>query len=182
MSSNPPPALFAEIKFMRLKWSLLRPVSEIQVMSIEEDAPVGAPLFGTGSQPDHPLASQTATNPPRHHMVVTLDPVESWEYWQDAEAMEDRPLPFVIDNEDGAMITIGHFVTQVHAYASSIKTVIYDCLGVPQLERMSNFIMPPASVRGPRLQPKPTSHSPSAWMTPSTGLIQRPTGRRWLIG
>ncbi|KAK8008188.1 hypothetical protein PG991_010739 [Apiospora marii] len=110
-STLPPPALFAELRFMRLKWSLFRPVSEIQ--------------------PDHPLASQSATDPPRHRMIVVLDSVESWEYWHDAEAMDDRPLPLVIDNKNGEMVTIGQFVTQVHAYASSIKTVVYDCLAVP---------------------------------------------------
>ncbi|KAK8123063.1 hypothetical protein PG984_011733 [Apiospora sp. TS-2023a] len=126
-----------------LEWSLLRPVSEIQVMTIEDDAPVwAASLFGTDRQADNPLASQSAADPPHHHLVVTLDSVETWEYWQDAEAMEDRPLPLVIDNEHGEMITIGQFVTGIHAYAISIKTVVYDCLkvpAVPPVERMSCF-------------------------------------------
>lgn len=112
-----PPALFVELKFLCLKWSLLRPVSKFHVLNIERDTPVWTQLLGTGDQPDHPLASQSATDPPRHHMTVVLDPMESWEYWFDAEAMENRPRPFVIDNEKGEMITFGQFVTQIHAYA-----------------------------------------------------------------
>ncbi|KAK8071675.1 hypothetical protein PG996_005023 [Apiospora saccharicola] len=62
-------------------------MSEIQVMSIKEDAPVWAQLFGTDSRADHPLASQSAIDLPRHHMIVNLDSVETWDYWQDTEAV-----------------------------------------------------------------------------------------------
>ncbi|KAK7962895.1 uncharacterized protein PG986_003720 [Apiospora aurea] len=131
MSALPTPSLFAEKRFMRLKWSLLRPVSEIQVLTIAEDAPVWTRLFGTQDQPSHPLALQSATEPPRYRMTVIMDDVERWEYWQDAEAMDDRPPPLVIENKNGDMISIGQFVSEIHAYASSIKTVIHDCLAVP---------------------------------------------------
>lgn len=120
----------AEFEFRRLKWSILDDPSNVQVVDLDDETnePKWTPLFGAAGtgQPNHPLVDQVATEPPCSRMLVILDEIEAWDFWQDAEAMDDRPAPLIIENTGGEPVTIGQIVTQTHTYAVGLKDVIYE--------------------------------------------------------
>jgi hypothetical protein len=117
----------------RLKWSLLDPPSKIEIIDLNEAGePYWRPLL---EDPKHVLAGVAATEPPRSRMLVVLDMVDSWEYWQDACAYDDRPAPLLIENVDGQPISVEQFVTEIHKYTVSLRDLLYEAEGRDESEK-----------------------------------------------
>jgi hypothetical protein len=118
----------------RLKWSLLDPPSSIEVLDLNEK---GSPRWShLLKDPKHTLAEEAITNPPRSRMLVVLDMVAYWEFWQDANAWDECPAPLVIENTDGRPITVEQFVTKVGAYANELRNLMFEAEGRDEAERL----------------------------------------------
>jgi hypothetical protein len=118
----------------RLKWSLLDPPSVIEVLDLNE---TGSPQWShLLIDPKHAFANEAITKPQRSRMLVVIDIVESWEYWQDADAWDERPAPLVIENTDGQPITVEQFVTEVYAYATELRDLMFEAEGRNEAERL----------------------------------------------
>ncbi|KAI1392049.1 uncharacterized protein F4822DRAFT_114455 [Hypoxylon trugodes] len=122
-------SLFADRLFLRLKWQFFQPLSNIQVLDFDDaEEPHWTPLFGNAPGQQHVIASEPVTDPHRARLAVVLDPVESWEYWQDAELQNEKPVPLILEGRDGGVITLGQFVTEVHTYVAGLRDLLQEAL------------------------------------------------------
>ncbi|KAI1379063.1 hypothetical protein F4677DRAFT_465307 [Hypoxylon crocopeplum] len=122
-------SLFADRLFLRLKWPLFQPLSNTKVLDFDEAGePHWTPLFGAAPGQHHAIVSEPVTDPPRTRMTVVLDPVDTWEYWQDADIFDQRPAPLTLENKDGGAVTLGQFVTEVHAYIAALRDLLLEAM------------------------------------------------------
>lgn len=65
-------------------------------------SPRWRPLLGA---PNHALAEEPVSQPPRSRMLVAFDILYGADYWIDADTLDERPAPLVIENARGRPFT-----------------------------------------------------------------------------
>ncbi|CAG5137437.1 uncharacterized protein ALTATR162_LOCUS107 [Alternaria atra] len=116
--------LFAEELTDRLRWSVLDPATTAQIVELDNTGtPQWRPLLGA---PNHALAEEPVTQPPRSRMLIAFDVVYGADYWLDADALDERPAPLVIENAGGQPITFAQFVSELHRYALELRETIFE--------------------------------------------------------
>ncbi|KAI8935725.1 hypothetical protein NX059_007245 [Plenodomus lindquistii] len=103
----------------RLRWNILANIESIEILTGTPNRFTTVPLLG------HPLADEPLAQPPVSQVEVrSYDILEqrAAEKMLEAEAEEKdvehmpSPDPLTIVNQDDSPITLGQFVTEVHAY------------------------------------------------------------------
>ncbi|KAI4702814.1 hypothetical protein J4E89_010151 [Alternaria sp. Ai002NY15] len=103
----------------RLRWNVLAPPSTVEVVDLNEAGELcWKPLF---INPKHPLAEEPVTARPTFDIRVIFVMIH---YWKCLGMMDESPPPLHIHNTDGRAITVEQFVTQVSAYAESLREMI----------------------------------------------------------
>lgn len=117
----------------RLRWNVLAPVDDIEIATGPPDQITDLPLR------DHPLASESLADPP----LSCIDEISIGDFTAklDREMAVPKewqfqpPATLKINNEDGAPITLGQFVREVHEYVGcnmdGIKNVKAEMYGEP---------------------------------------------------
>ncbi|KAI2637852.1 hypothetical protein GGS26DRAFT_588221 [Hypomontagnella submonticulosa] len=122
-------SLFADSLFLRLKWPLFQPLTDIRVLDIDAAGePHWTPLFSRAPGLQHTIALEPVTDPLRTRIAVVLDPVDTWEYWEDADASDKKPAPLILEGREGGTITLGQFVTEVHTYIAGLRGLLQEAL------------------------------------------------------
>jgi hypothetical protein len=104
----------------RLRWSILGGLDNIEIAFGPHDQPTWLPFFG------HSSANESLSEPPLSHVEA---------YSQDCASRRDMdigapeeyrykmPANLSINNLDGRPITLGQFVTEVHAYLNRVEII-----------------------------------------------------------
>ncbi|CAO2655985.1 Nn.00g047880.m01.CDS01 [Neocucurbitaria sp. VM-36] len=96
----------------RLRWNVLATLDSIEIATRHHNEVVFVPFFG------NPSAQESIAQPPLNRVEVNIGEFlnkRSLDYGEE----EDRykpPAALIIENVDGSPITVGHYVTQAHAY------------------------------------------------------------------
>ncbi|EUC39891.1 hypothetical protein COCMIDRAFT_110253, partial [Bipolaris oryzae ATCC 44560] len=115
--------LFVEELTDRFRWSVLDPPTTAQIVELDDTgSPQWRPLLGP---PNHALAEEPVTQPPRCRMLIAFDVVYSADYWLDADALNEQPAPLVIENVGGQPITFEKFINELHLYAPELRETIF---------------------------------------------------------
>lgn len=93
--------------FWRLRWSIFKDLSAIQVMDDPED-----PKSPLSTFLGHPIAAKSATEIPIHGMFVSVLATMR----QERPMGETDPEPLEIRRADGGTLTVGDVVEQLSAY------------------------------------------------------------------
>ncbi|KAH7065808.1 hypothetical protein BKA63DRAFT_524665 [Paraphoma chrysanthemicola] len=124
---------FRQDLLWRLRWNVLAPVDNIEIATGPPDQTTDLPLR------DHPLASESLADPP----LSCIDEISIGDFTDKLDremAMPKEwqfqpPATLKINNEDGAPITLGQFVREVHEYVErnmdGIKKVKAEVYGKP---------------------------------------------------
>jgi hypothetical protein len=117
----------------RLRWDLSGTVEDIEIATGSYDRTVNMPFFG------HPLADEFLFDPPlscneQVNIRDLTDKVDRDIYYPKEERYQP-PTALKIDNDDGSLITLRQFVTELHAYVhrnlEEIKRVKSELYGKP---------------------------------------------------
>jgi len=105
----------------RLKWPLLDIPGTAEIVDLDSNGEAQwRPLLG------HTFAETSMTSPPRSRMLVVLSLVHDGEFWQDAEAMDNRPPPLLMENIDGRPISLAQVITKLHDCTIRLRDLIYE--------------------------------------------------------
>ena len=58
-------------------------------------------------------------------MLIVFNLVQNWDYWRDADAMDERPAPLVIENSGEQPITFAQFIYKLHRYALGLREICF---------------------------------------------------------
>ncbi|KAF2123713.1 hypothetical protein P153DRAFT_147956 [Dothidotthia symphoricarpi CBS 119687] len=137
---TPPPAQDSastdvnRVFIYRLKWSVLDSPSKAEILSLDaEDNPQWTPLFLD------PVADEAATDPPQSRVQISLEPLDAWEHWQQAE--KDPPAPGFVENTDGRPISVKQLMQATHDYAVPLRRLLCRCCDIwgPEKETRARF-------------------------------------------
>jgi hypothetical protein len=98
----------------RLRWNIMADLQDVEIVVGAKDEEKTVPLFG------HPSADEVISEPGLSRIEVnSRECREKFNLSYDGSPEPDGyrpPPPLIIQNEDGKSITLGQFVTEVHAY------------------------------------------------------------------
>ncbi|CAO2657865.1 Nn.00g071250.m01.CDS01 [Neocucurbitaria sp. VM-36] len=94
-----PPGTNVNRNFDRLKWSVLDSPSKVEIFFLDSEDKPQWTLLSTD-----PIADEAATNPPQSCLQIRMEPLGSWEHWQQTE--KEPPKPLLIINTDGQPISV----------------------------------------------------------------------------
>ncbi|KAI4618778.1 hypothetical protein J4E80_005382 [Alternaria sp. BMP 0032] len=103
----------------RLRWNVLASPSTVEVVDLNGAGELCWKALLT--DPKHPLAEEPVTTRPTFHIRVIFVMIH---YWKCLGMMDESPPPLHIRNTNGRAITVEQFVTQVSAYADSLREMI----------------------------------------------------------
>lgn len=113
--------VFRDQVFSRLRWDVFGNFIDIEV---ENESSAGE--LEISAFEGHPITTENATDPSVSRIEVRIDVLE-WKSAEDEQEEEFRyqpPDPLIIEHEGGSPITVGDFVTSVHAYLQENKAEI----------------------------------------------------------
>jgi hypothetical protein len=122
--------------FDRLKWSVLDSPSKAEIFDVvEEDETRWTPLF------TDPIAEEAALSPPQSRLQISIEPLNSWENWQQSDT--DPPEQLLVENTDGQPISIKQFIQVVHDYAIPLRELLCQCCDVwgPEEKARARFYL-----------------------------------------
>jgi hypothetical protein len=112
-----------EIFTCRLKWSILDNPSNAELLSLDaEGKRQWTPLFTDST------ADQASTNPPVSRLVISVNTLEEWEHW--SQAQEEPPASGLIENTDGRPITVRQLLEGFYDYALPLRRVLCRCCDI----------------------------------------------------
>jgi hypothetical protein len=112
-----------EVFTCRLKWSILDNPSNAELFSLDAaEKPQWTTLFSD------PIADQAATNPPVSRLEISINTLEEWEHWSDAQ--EKPPASRLIENTDGRSITVRQLLEGFHDYAVPLRRILCRCCDI----------------------------------------------------
>jgi hypothetical protein len=113
--------------FSQLKWSVLDAPSKVEMFSLDaDDRPQWASLSTNA------IADEPATAPPNYRLQIRLEPLQSWENWQQSET--EPPELLLIENNDDQPISVKQFIQAVHDYAVSLREPMCRCWDIYEEE------------------------------------------------
>jgi hypothetical protein len=113
MSTDPHRSIRHDLLW-RLRWNVSSAVEDTEIQAGPYDQAIDMPFLG------HPLGEESLSQPPLScidaiHIGDFADKEDRDIYLPKEEGYQP-PAPFRIENKDGSAITLGQFVTEVHAY------------------------------------------------------------------
>ncbi|KAI4611876.1 uncharacterized protein J4E87_010378 [Alternaria ethzedia] len=109
----------------RLRWNVLASPSTVEVIDLNEASELNEANELCWSlllaDPKHPLAEDPVTSPPTSRIHIMLAMIDHWEC---LGMIDESPPPLLIHNTDRRAITVEQFVTEVSAYAKSLRELI----------------------------------------------------------
>lgn len=112
--------------FDRLKWSILDPLSDVQILGANAQGEANLQPFFEG--PEYALAEEPATEPPNARLHIVIEPLHSWHQWRDCKHL--KPAPRLIENTDGQPVSVRQFMQAVHHYAAPMREVLCQCTDI----------------------------------------------------
>ncbi|KAH7068561.1 hypothetical protein FB567DRAFT_406426, partial [Paraphoma chrysanthemicola] len=106
--------------FDRLKWSILDPLPDVQIVGMDaRGEPQLQPFFGG---PESASAQEPATGPPKAQLHIVIEPLDSWHQWRDKKHL--KPAPKLVENTDGRPVSVQQFMQAVHDYAAPLRKLL----------------------------------------------------------
>jgi hypothetical protein len=114
------PSITMHTVFSQLKWSVLDAPSRVEMFSLDaNDRPQWTYLFTNA------IAEEPATTPSNSRLQIRLEPLQSWENWQQSET--EPPDLLLIENNDDQPVSVRQLIQAVHDYAMPLRQALCRC-------------------------------------------------------
>lgn len=127
--TTPEPETQLNEVFARLKWSVLDPASEAQILQRDDQGEPKWTTFFTNT--NILVADEPVTLPPQSCLHIKIQPMYSWwlDFQKDHECQKGckckGPEMLVIENKDGGSISVRQFIEAIHDYLLPLRNIVH---------------------------------------------------------